>query len=506
MLRLYFELTLLSTITISMKLPFIQHIGIGLHITGQAIRWVELTRIRDDIKVRSTGSVHVSEGDVKSALSELLEQVNPSWNYVTVNIDPGHVRQKLIGVPVFEDEVYLETWLREQKEALIPDGLNREDFIVCHRFMGQPEDHQRCLLVIMRKQAVEARIRLLKSVGLRPSVITTGDLETGYAYLFDPEFTADESCLIKAFEDYSSLQFYSGGMLNNVVELTGGDLSVSEILEEAEAYLATAGMIPGQQAGKHAFRLVTDKEFGPENSGVGFSGNASENISLGRPLFHITSESMRLNSDMSVAAGMAVKQLYPALDAVNFLEHQHAEDIREEIQQKDAVHTGLILGSLIGLLLILLTGTQFFLKSKLYAAQQQVALLEDNITAVSEARERVAELRQRVSQARQLVGERTNMAGILEVAGRSVPQRTWLNEVDVYKTDWGKEVVLYGFAYNDALVASLMQRLENEKAVGSVRLIFSETVESGDVYSQADAEERSLVQFEIRVLINLDSL
>ena len=146
------------------------------------------------------------------------------------------------------------------------------------------------------------------------------------------------------------------------------------------------------------------------------------------------------------------------------------------------------------------------MKSKLYAAQQQVALLEDNITAVSEARERVAELRQRVSQASQLVGERTNRAGILEVAGRSVHQRTWLNEVDVYKTDWGKEVVLYGFAYNDALVASLMQRLENEKAVGSVRLIFSETVESGDVYSQADAEERSLVQFEIRVLINLDSL
>lgn len=488
-----------------MKLPFIEHIGIGLHITDEAIRWVELSRIRDQVKIRSMHTEKIEEGDVKSGLLNLIERVNPSWKYVTVNLDPGYVRQKLIEAPDAEDHEYLEIWLREQKEAMVPAGLNREDFVIGHHFTGHPEEEQQCLLLITRKEVVEERIKLLGSVGLKPSIITTGDLETGYAFIFDQEFTEGESCLIKIFEDYSSLHFYQEGVLNNIIELSNREISVSEIFEEAEALLATEGLVSDRQSKRKLYTIISET-YGTAGSIGKFSGNAEKKIPTGKPLAHLKPGNNQPGSDLSVAAGMAVKQLYPALDTINFLDDQHRANIREDIQKKDALNTGLVSGGCVVLLFTVLMIAQFVLGPKLNKSQQQLALLDDHLTAVTEAGEKVTDLEQRVNQARELVGERTAMAGLLELIGRSVPQRVWLNEVTINETERAGEAALHGLAYNDALVASLMERLEKEKRVSSVRLIFSEMVASEDVYDSSDIDQSSFVQFEVRMFINAISL
>ncbi|MEX2345040.1 MAG: PilN domain-containing protein [Balneolaceae bacterium] len=482
-----------------MKLPFVEHIGIGLHITEKAIRWVELSRIRDQVRVLSIYAGKVEKSDVKNCLSKLVERINPSWKYVTVNIDSSYIKQKLINVPDSEDKEHLEDWLREQKKAMIPAGLKREEFVTGHHFTGQIEDEQKCLLLVARKEPIEARINLLKSVGLEPSIITTGDLETGYAFIFDPEFTDGESCLIKAFEDYSSLHFYDEGMLNNIVELTNKTTSVSEIFEEAAVYLATENQdIPKQ---RKLYAVISDY-CDTEGWNRQLSGNAEKSIRMAKPLAHLKPGKDLPGSDLSVAAGMAAKQLYPALDTVNFLEDQHQENIREKIQKKDSLTTGLISGGVIIALFVLITGVQLFLSSKLDQTQQQLELVDDHITAVAEAREKVADLQQKVNHARELVGERTAMAGLMEIIGRSVPQKVWLNEMNIHESERSGEAVLYGFAYNDAMVASLMERLEKEQAVRNVRLIFSETTEPRQVDNLSEVNPASLVQFEVRMSVN----
>jgi Tfp pilus assembly protein PilN len=139
------------------------------------------------------------------------------------------------------------------------------------------------------------------------------------------------------------------------------------------------------------------------------------------------------------------------------------------------------------------------LNSNLEKAKQKVVLLEGNIKTVKAASGRVEELRKRASQARKLVGERTAMAQTLEMVGQSLPEHVWFDEIDIDKSGNDKEITIYGYAYNDALIASLMGALEEEKATENVRLIFSERVMTADIYKESAFSNRSLVKFEIRV-------
>jgi Tfp pilus assembly protein PilN len=97
------------------------------------------------------------------------------------------------------------------------------------------------------------------------------------------------------------------------------------------------------------------------------------------------------------------------------------------------------------------------------------------------------------------------MAEMLEVTGRSLPNRVWFNELSFSKSESGNEVTLYGYAHNDALVAALMERLEKETETQNVRLIYSESVSSEDVYDNSSFENVNLVQFEVRMTMKSKS-
>lgn len=482
-----------------MKIPFLQHIGIGIHISDKAIRWVELSRMGDTLKIQSVDTEEVKNGDIEGCLSALVERRNPSYLYVTVNVDSRHLKQQVIDVPDFNDPEYFDHWLDEQVEKLLPGELERNQFIWQYHLLGSEGD-QKCLFTITKKQAIENRRELLASVGLKPIIITTGHLQAGYGFVFNEEFVSGPARLVSIFEDTALLHYYNGGMLERYIHFSHSADSASDMLEEATTYLATDGMDLDDIQNLNIYLVESD--FNKTKAIPSAAELSIDNIRLSKPLSEISPKEKNLKTDHSIAAGMAIKQLYPALDTVNFLDEERQESVRNEVQKKDALHTGILMGGLVVLTFLSLVIAQFILNSWLEETGHQVDLLQDDINTVNVATEKVRELKEQANQAEQLVTERTSMARTLDLLGRSLPDQTWFNEVQINKSENNKEAAIYGYAHNDALIASLMGHLEDESATENVRLIFSEAVSSTDIYAESSFEEVPLVRFEIRISIN----
>ena len=485
-----------------MKLPFIQHNGIGIHITQHAIRWVEISRINEKLKLKKV-AVEKVENDLASSLNKLIGKLNISFPYVTVNIDGSHVKQKLIELPDFDEQEYLQYWVEEQQKDLIPKGLNQEEFVIKHHFVGVEPEQRYALFITARKQAIVDRVELLRTAGLKPVAITTGHLQAGYGLAFDEKFIDGKAPLLSIYEDGSTLHLYNQGVLSKYYELSGSWASISEAVDEAITILVSDGS--SQNLKEQIIHVAASEYYNEAEPPSTFTEPFAKNTVMVQLLSELSGVDNSISSDFAIACGMAIRQLYPAMDTINLLGAEEHEIITKEIQKKDAFLTGILSGGAVVLVFLLLMIAQFFLSSNLENATQQVARMSDKIDRVNLVAEKVTHLNDQVVQARALVEGRTSMAEMLEVTGRSLPNRVWLNELSFSKSETGNEVTLYGYAHNDALVAALMERLEKETETQNVRLIYSESVSSEDVYDNSSFENVNLVQFEVRMTMKSKS-
>lgn len=480
-----------------MRIPFFQHIGIGVHISEKVIRWVELSRIGDNIKLRKSGFEQVENGNIRESLQRLAIKTDPDFNFVVTNLDASQIRQAVVDVPFLDDEEYLEQWINDQVSGLVPTSLPQNEFIVRHHFFGE-EEQQKCLFVVARKKAVQERTELLNSIGLYPAACTSGSLEPGYALLFNNHFIQDESHLLSYFDDIPSLSDYHEGVLHSFRIFNVSGTSIVELIEEAETHIATEAHPGRPDVPQKKLFVATDKAEDLYKELAEIKKGRSFALFPVQPLSGIGSENNSPDPGYALAAGMAVKQLYPDMDTINLMEVQAQAEAKEHIQKRDAIQTGAVLGGVIVGLYLILSVIQLIIGYQLDATSERVALLEDKITAVNTAREEAETWKERVKDARQLVAQRTQVASLLEDIGRMLPDNVWYNEIDIMQSGQSFDVGLYGFSQNEAFIAGLMERLEKKDNITNVRLILSEHVSSSDVYESV-ISGRAIVRFQIQL-------
>lgn len=198
-----------------MKLPFIQHIGIGLTIVKNTVRWVELSRIRHRVRIRRVAVELIRDGEEgpSEAIGRLVERFRPRDPRVATHLPTGHLRETVIEVPGFWDPAARDAWILRRAAELLPAGMNTHPFAI--RFVpfatsercadgsrsgpspqrrsdrglrrGSEVGHtrpgyaktgametpsaERGLLVMARKEAIAARADLLRTAGLEPAFI-----------------------------------------------------------------------------------------------------------------------------------------------------------------------------------------------------------------------------------------------------------------------------------------------------------------------------------------------
>ncbi|GEM_PF-2453570 len=464
-----------------MKIPFLQKKSVGIHITYRAIRWVELSRIRNGLSLDCVETSTVKEGNIAECLNQIVDKANPSFPYVISNLDGSEVHQEIIEVPFQEDD-YLNEWVEETPKEIIPEGSEIDEFQVAHHIIGDKDERRSCLFVMAPKEAVASRVELLESVGLQPIALTTGDFEAGYGLLFDSDFINEDPMLLKAFEDRACLLSYEDGLVCDFFPLPVVN-DVEDLLSEVESLVVSR---PNYKESKSSQLLYTALSKNLKNAG---NNKVRLKIRELHPLPDLNLKGKRLSMDESIACGMAVKQLYPALDRINLLDEENVRLNADEVEKKDAFLTTGVLVGFILLAFFCLNLLEWNMERRKSDLDKQVAQVQDKITSVTDARQRVQNLKSTISDVRRLVAERTSMVKDLESISRSIPNRIWLDVLQLTNESKKPRVILKGYAKDESRVSLLLRRLERLKEVNNVRLLYSKQLKTSAIYDKKYQED-----------------
>ena len=446
---------------------------------GRRLRWLEST------------SEAITDGDLAGALRRLKERVKPAQPHVVVHLDPLHIRHALLQGPAFDDTVSFDAWLRAEASRQLPPRAGLEDFIIRIQRLEEAEEYSRCLLALVSRKAVEQRVALLEEAGLRPIRMSSLDVAVGEALGLAPAFAERASAVLIVRVDDAVLLQYQEGLLQSLVTLPYGaeTADATAFLHEVSAHLSP---LPERiyVAGMQVQSLIDRAQ----------EARLLEGLVQAATLEMVPDAQALLSPEDLPAAALALQELFPAPDAFNFLEPDVVEGRLQEAEKHEAVRTVLALGSVVGLLFLIITLLTVYLTGKKAETEGELATLADQVERIEQAHASVAQLSRDIARAERLVVERTNVARVLEGIGRVAQAGLWLDAVTLEEVVSGTpQLTLAGTAFSKGDIAAYLDSLEQAPFARNVRLRYSESVRASSLYKQATVQDRPLTQFEIQL-------
>lgn len=468
-----------------MNIPFYHGIGHGLYWAEERLRWVTLRRSGRDVEVVGTWAVSIRDGDEADALARLVERVDPSVRQVATHLNPAHVRCFVAEVDPYADR---ESWIAGQIEDALPLNVPASDFIARTRPITG-SDVDRVLIALTRRSALEKRTALLERVGLTPVMVGALRLDVAFAYAYDPRFAPGASeVLLEASGRTWRVPCIDGRMSAPPEPQAAPRLAdaLDDLLLTGEgARLFIAGgegvLSPSVRNADRAVYLDARTR-----------GTAEDDASDG----------VRARDVPGMA--LAMKQLYPDADPINFLDEDAVHAARDARDREQATQSLLAVCLLLAVLLAAATGVTMVADRWQRDLQAEQAHLDTQLQEIQAAEATRDALRERLVQSRALVRQRTHVALLLENVGRSVPDAAWLSELTVLRPapierPTTAAVQVRGHADDDGPVARLLSTLEGHEGIDDVRLLRSERLGAERVARQTGLERAHLNEFDIRL-------
>lgn len=467
-----------------------------MYLTGTQVCWVQVRRLGGRLDRLQYAAEDVCNGDLRGALQRLVARIAPRDPYVVANLDALHVRAVVIQGPPFDDEEAQAAWVQGQAGRQLPPGTRLEDFVVRFRPTIATDERTVGLMLLARREAVEARAALVQEVGLVPVGIGCADTAVGDMLAFDAPFLEGRSAVLVVRAMEAVLLGYREGLLDSVVTLGWGRDHAAALVEEVRVQLA--GWAAGSEAGAPARLYVV----GVAGEGVAEQARAAR-IAGGTVLEVGTFKGYR-NRDLPLppshlpAAALAVSHLFPGLQPLSLMEGVKQQAWQSEVEKQAATRSVLGMGAVLAACLLLLVLLATWLDLRQSRTSEALLQLADRITEVEQARAALQQLEADVAQAERLVTERTNVAGLMAWIGRATPETLWFDALHLTTPPSGAaRLTLYGAAFDEAPVAALLDSLEQAAFLENVRLVYAEQVPAQALYKQATVPQRTLARFEI---------
>lgn len=483
-----------------MKIPFVQQIGIGVYFAEQEVRWVELARLGAHVWTRRLEHEPIQEGNRKQALGCLVERIRPDHSVVASHLPPAQVREQMLELPGFQDEAARRAWIETQVERQLPEGTDREDFVLRVRLLGDTGENRRCLVTVARRSAVAAHVTLLRSAGLEPFYLGSLTTHVGYAYGFDPAFEAEEAAILLV-EEGRLLGFYEAGRLADVRRLHSRSLPTEARVRQALEYIEVRQT---ENAARYVLHIAGSGAEETLRRAKMDEAAPSRLTAKASPLFP---DKDRPTAADAPAAGLATVQLYAAEETGNLLPPEEAEAVRQEAEKKDALRTMLAAGSCTLLLLICAIGVRAWFQVQVEAAEAELRRSAARLARVDSAAAALQTLRIRLGTAERLTRRRTHAAALLEEIGRATPERLWLRTLTLKRgARGGARLTLSGRALSEGAPPRFMQALDRRPWFSDVRLVYVERLSDEKAEQRPRQRESSPVRFEMHLTATVSEL
>ncbi len=244
--------------------------------------------------------------------------------------------------------------------------------------------------------------------------------------------------------------------------------------------------------------LMLSDRFKNSKSLKGFQANEKRRFSILSANEHFQFKGEKLSSDFSVAVGLAMKQLYPDLDKLNFVEDEIPEKIKEQVEKRDAIHLACMAAATLLVLFLFAKSLHWHAGYQLEQVQQTSVQLEDKILAIENATEMLIAEREQIKQVQGLIRNRSQLAPGLHKIGKLTPENVWLEEVLVQNASASNNINVHGFSLTDLGIAKFMENLETDSGVKNVALKNAERIQSDQIYLKEKFQSSSLIRFELQ--------
>lgn len=459
-----------------MKVPFIEKTAIGIEITGEYIRWVEVDRLGKKLSLQSHGEILHNKSDIsiKDGIEELKQNLKSEAYHIGFSASETLLAIYTDEVPYSEEPEDVEHWI-EIKLKEYSSGFT-EEVVIQHQLIEIDEDSKRCVFQVLNKTTLEYYHDLFKETGLYPKLSNVGVLEPGYSLLYDEDFIEDTSAIISGVSENPYLVVYKQGIIYSVSDLNPvAEAEHNLLITEADSYLQTEESSVEKPI--HSVPLFTSSL---DHS----SGSYQDQVS--RPIRKIHPMKGKKGFDelvhkYAISAGLTTKLFFEGLDSFNFTEAEvQAEAILQHDKQESIRLSILLFVPLIlfGLLAFALGKITDY---KLIESNQIMDRIGDRIEEVNDKRELLFDTRDTFLEARSIIAERETYTFIFELIGESITDNVWLEQLDATKRNGveGKEVRLSGFTRNENSLTEFLKELEEHEKVERASLIISQKLDDG---------------------------
>lgn len=474
-----------------MKLPFFQHVGIGLSFTAREVRWVELARLRHRVWIRQVDDERIRPDDesASEALSRLVGRRKPSDPRVASHLPTVQVREMPVQVPGYHEEARRRAWIERRAAELLPQGMDARAFMIryvpfdgrtafeahgredrderrparpTHRGMAPTPptageaDGERGLLTMARREAVAAHVAMLRDAGLEPAFVGSPIPLLGLALGFDPTFIArgrngGRAAALWLRSSDRVLTLHEGGRLADVSLLSGPasqDGNVVEAMQEMHMDLR-AGQnrtVPLFVVGKNVAEGV--RECRRDGSSALDEGCVVRPFSLSPDVqaYAPDPEGARAGQNAAPAVHTPRSEDVPALalaaglvcsaaGSANLLSAKDVDAARRAAEQRDGLRAVVGVGLVCLISLFATTGLVYGLRGQVQQVTSKLRAASGHLARVDSASARLEALRHNVRDVEAVTSVRTALAPLLEHVANETPRVLWLEELHVTTGD-----------------------------------------------------------------------
>ncbi len=480
-----------------LKLPFLEHTVVGIEITPELLRWIELDKLGSRITESSKGEVLHNNGEVsfRGAIEEMLPQLKADAFVIALSIPEALLSLTVEEVPYSEEEEETERWITEREKQVLSEFEDHESIQLQSHIISLDEETKRCLFQVFDNQMCEKYVSVLEELGLFPKYLSPGFIESGYAQIINPQFIEGLSGVLSYSGDYTFLVIYQHGLIQHVFECSGsedGDLSLA--IQEADSYLKT-------EEASSDLSMDSIPLFVPlRNSELDqWSGMLSRSLEI----FEHPKRKEGLHPSYVAVEGTSTKLFYPDLDAFNFATEDQQKQAVLSNDKKEVLRMSILLFAPLIFFALITYAYGKILDYRLVESNQIMGQIGDKIEEVTEKRSQLLETRDDFIRTKNVLEDKESSAFLFDLVSTRIPDQVWLTNLKSQQSNDGSfiQLNLVGYARSEQAVSNFLQQLERAEEVDRAGLVVSEKEESGNTQTQGQRPVGSSIRFELQVLV-----
>lgn len=205
----------------------------GIDIGKHSIKLVEIEDKKGHIEITKAATKRVINGDVKSALTEILSNTKPSVKRVNVSLSGPSVIVRYIEMPYMKKEE-LKSAIKFEAEKYIPFDI-KDSIVDCAMLDKVSPSSQRVLLVAVKKDEVNNLLGLFKAVGFDIEAIDIDSFALLSSFQKANSENKDEStcALINMGARFSNMDIITKGNAYFTRDILWGGIDVTNRLKDA---------------------------------------------------------------------------------------------------------------------------------------------------------------------------------------------------------------------------------------------------------------------------------